>query len=258
MAQARLHFDRGRLRAAIQQEYHDVATNPDKGFHFIVGRSLAQRLSYSDEDLNGIPAGAVESFAGVGNPFMLGRIDAGSVVVDVGSGCGMDALIASRLVGTHGRVVGVEMTEGMRAKAIRNAGEMKAGNVEFLEGWAESLPLPDRSADVAISNGVINLCPDKEAVFKEIYRVLKPGGRMQIADILLEKPVPGSAKDLIHLWTQCVAGGLLEAEYVEIILGAGFREVEVVSSFEVFKGAPGEAAAARYGARGFNLRAIRP
>lgn len=258
MAQARLRFERERLRAAIQQEYNDVATDPDRGFHFIVGRPLAQRLSYSEEDLAGIPAGAIESFAGVGNPFLLGRIDAGSVVVDVGSGCGMDALIASNMVGAQGRVIGVEMTEAMRVKAIRNAGEMNAGNVEFLEGWAESLPLPDQSVDVAISNGVINLCPDKEAVFKEIYRVLKPGGRMQIADILLEKPVPGSAKDLIHLWTQCVAGGLLEAEYVGIIRGAGFREVGVVSSFEVFKDAPGEAAAARYGARGFNLRAIKP
>ncbi len=258
MAQAGPHFERERLRAAIQQEYSDVATNPDKGFHFVVGRSLAERLSYSDGDLAGIPAGALESFAGVGNPFMLGHIDAGSVVADVGSGCGMDALIASHMVGVHGRVIGVEMTEGMRAKAIRNAGEMNASNVEFLEGWAESLPLPDHSVDVAISNGVINLCPDKEAVFREIYRVLKPGGRMQIADILLEKPVPGSAKDLIHLWTQCVAGGLLEAEYVGIIRGAGFQKVEVVSSFEVFKDAPGEAAAARYGAKGFNLRAIKP
>lgn len=258
MAQARPRFERERLRAAIQQEYSDVATNPDKGFHFVVGRSLAERLSYSDEDLTRIPAGALESFAGVGNPFMLGHINAGSVVIDVGSGCGMDALIASHMVGAHGRVIGVEMTEGMRAKAIRNAGEMNASNVEFLEGWAEMLPLPDHSVDVAISNGVINLCPDKEAVFREIYRVLKPGGRMQISDILLEKPVPGSAKDLIHLWTQCVAGGLLEIEYVGIIRGAGFREVEVVSSFEVFKDAPGESAAARYGAKGFNLRAIKP
>ena len=257
MAQTGFHFERERLRDAIRQEYNDVATNPEKGFHFVVGRSLAERLSYSDEDLTGIPAGALDSFAGVGNPFLLGHISAGSVVMDLGSGCGMDALIASRMVGAHGRVIGVEMTDGMRDKAERNAEEMNTGNVEFLEGWAEDLPLPNQSVDVAISNGVINLCPDKDSVFKEIYRVLKPGGRMQISDILLEKPVPGSAKDLIHLWTQCVAGGLLEAEYVGIIQGAGFREVEVVSSFEVFQDAPGEAAAARYGAKGFNVRAVK-
>ncbi len=258
LAETAPRFEIEKLRQAICQEYRDVALNPTKGFHFAVGRPLAERLGYSSAMLEGIPTGAVESFAGVGNPFELGPINGGEVVVDVGSGAGMDALIASRLVGPSGRVIGVDMTDEMRVIAAQNASAANANNVEFMRGLAEDLPLPDSSANVVISNGVINLCPDKRQAFREIDRVLRSGGRLQIADILLEEPVPGTNKDLIYLWAECVAGGLLESEYVEIMHVIGFRDVEVVSSFDVFKGSPGEEAAARYGARGFNIRGVKP
>lgn len=251
-------FEIGQLRQAVSRDYTDVAADPDKGFHFNVGRTLAERLGYPSAMLNEIPIGALESFAGVGNPFQLGLMKAGEIVVDIGSGAGLDALIASKMVGPLGKVIGVDMTKAMVNKAANNATEANAKNVTFLEGLAENLPLPDNSVDVAISNGVINLCPDKALSFREIYRVLKPGGRLQIADVLLETPVPASASDLIYLWTECVAGGLVESEYIEIVRRAGFRDSEVVARFDTFEGANVEEAAAMYGASGYNIRANKP
>ena len=150
--------------------------------------------------VDSIPAGAVESFAGTGNPFSLGELGEGANVVDIGCGAGIDSLIAGRLVGPQGRVIGIDMTPAMLGKARRAADEAGMSHVEFREGYAESLPVPDRWADVIISNGVINLCPDKAAVFAELYRVLKPGGRLQIADISVQKPVSENAKRDIDLW----------------------------------------------------------
>lgn len=189
------------LRCAIRQEYAEVAINPSKGFHFHTGRPLAKMLGYADAWLDGLPPGAVNSFAGTGNPFTLGELQPGEQVVDVGSGAGFDSLIAARLVGPTGHVVGVDMTLEMLRKARDAAAEARLSHVEFQEGHAESLPVPDGWADVVISNGVVNLCPDKSTVFREMCRVLRPGGRIQIGDIIVQKPVPESAKRKVDLWT---------------------------------------------------------
>jgi arsenite methyltransferase len=189
------------LRAAIQEEYQAVALDPQRGFHFHTGRPLARMLAYRDEWLDGIPETAVESFAGTGNPFSLGQLKSGQRVVDVGCGAGIDSLIAASMVGPTGQVIGVDMTPAMLAKARRAAAEAGLNNVEFREGYGEALPVPDGWADVIISNGVLNLMPDKAAGLQEMARALKPGGRLQIGDILVEKAVPESAKRKIDLWT---------------------------------------------------------
>ena len=194
-------LDLGTLRDAIQEEYAEVATDPDKGFHFHTGRPLARLLEYADEWLEGIPESSVESFAGTGNPFSLGEIHPGERVVDVGCGAGIDSLIAAKKTGPGGRVIGVDMTPAMLDKAGRAAQETQLSNVEFREGYAESLPVDDGWADVVICNGVLNLMPDKDAALAEMSRVLKPGGRLQIGDILVQKAVPESAKRKIDLWT---------------------------------------------------------
>jgi len=189
------------LRLAIQDEYTEVACHPTKGFHFHTGRPLARILEYADEWLEVIPESSIESFAGTGNPFSLGALEAGDRVVDVGCGAGIDSLIAAGMVGSEGWVVGVDMTPVMLEKAWTAAEEAGLENVEFREAYAEELPVIDGWADVVISNGVLNLMPDKPAVLREMFRVLKPGGRLQIGDILVQKAVPEAAKRKIDLWT---------------------------------------------------------
>ena len=190
-----INVDRETLRHEISKEYAEVATNPEKGFHFHTGRPLAKILGYDDELVNQVPKDALGSFAGTGNPFSLGEIKAGERVIDVGSGSGFDSLIAGHMVGPAGRVIGVDMTPQMLKKARAAADESGLANVEFRKGHAESLPVPDGWADVIISNGVVNLSPDKATVFGEMYRALKPGGRLQIGDISVEKSVPDDAKE---------------------------------------------------------------
>lgn len=189
------------LRSAISTEYRDVALNPQKGFHFHTGRPLAKILGYDDEFVKVVPENSVNSFAGTGNPFSLGTISPGEKVVDVGCGAGFDSLLAAHMVGNDGWVIGIDMTPEMLRKAQGASEVAGLTNVHFRKGVAEALPVDDKWADVVISNGVVNLCPDKLAVFREMHRVLKPGGRLQIADILVEKPVPEEAKQDIDLWT---------------------------------------------------------
>ncbi len=189
------------LRCEIRKEYAEVATNPQKGFHFHTGKTLADLLGYAEQWVEAVPVESLASFAGTGNPFSLGEIRPGEKVVDVGSGAGFDSLIAAKMTGPTGQVIGVDMTPQMLAKARASADRTGLTQLEFREGQAENLPVPSSWADVVISNGVINLCPDKLAVFQELYRVLKPGGRLQIGDILVQKAVPDSAKRDIDLWT---------------------------------------------------------
>jgi arsenite methyltransferase len=198
---APIDVDIGALRQAIQEEYAEVALHPTKGFHFHTGRPLAQMLGYQDAWLEGIPEGAIETLAGTGNPFSLGALRGGEHVVDVGCGAGIDSLIAARMVGPDGKVVGVDMTPAMLEKARRNVMEAGLDNVSFREGYGEALPVYSDWADVVISNGVLNLFPDKLGGLQEMARVLKPGGRLQIGDILVQKAVPESAKRKIDLWT---------------------------------------------------------
>lgn len=193
-------LDTQALREAIREEYAAVAAEPHRGFHFHTGRPLAALLGYEPAWLDGIPEGSIESFAGTGNPFSLGTLEPGERVVDVGSGAGIDSLIAGRMVGPAGRVIGIDMTPAMLAKARAGAAAMGARHVEFREGFAEALPVEDGWADVVISNGVLNLFPDKLGGLREMARVLKPTGRLQIGDILVQKAVGESGKRNIDLW----------------------------------------------------------
>ena len=189
------------LRSEIQSKYTEVAEEPEKGFHFHTGARLARMLGYSEEDVKFLPPSAVDAFAGTGNPFEFGNMNSGEVVVDIGCGAGFDALQSAQQVGPSGRVIGVDMTPAMLSRARNSARSLGLKNIEFREGLAEDLPVNDGIADVVTSNGVINLTPDKLAVLKEIYRVLKPGGRAQIADITVQIEVPQRAKDDIDLWS---------------------------------------------------------
>lgn len=194
-------LDRDALRAAIRAEYEAVACEPQRGFHFHTGRPLARILGYDEALFEGIPERSLASFAGTGNPFSLGPLQSGERVVDVGSGAGLDSLIAARMVGSEGRIVGVDMTDAMLQRAEASRSESGLENVTFRKGFGEELPVPEGWADVVISNGVFNLMPDKLAAAREMARVLRPGGRLQIADILVEKPVSAKAKERIELWT---------------------------------------------------------
>lgn len=200
-ASSSLRVDREVLRQAIREEYEVVAAEPTRGFHFHTGRPLAHLLGYQDAWLAGVPDASIASFAGTGNPFSLGALYVGEHVVDIGCGAGIDSLIAARMVGPTGRVIGVDMTPAMLEKAEASAATAGIENVEFRTGFGESLPVPDGWADIVISNGVLNLMPDKLAALKEASRVLKPGGRLQVGDILVNKEVPQSAKEQIELWT---------------------------------------------------------
>lgn len=192
--------DADELRCQISEHYTEVAKTPEKGFHFHTGRPLARMLGYKDEWVDVLPTGTVDSFAGTGNPFSMGELNHGEMVVDVGCGAGFDSLIAAMQVGPDGRVVAIDMTPAMLEKAAAGAREMGISNVDFRNGLAEKIPAPDGSIDVVISNGVINLCPDKVAVMEELGRILKPGGRIQIGDIVVHTAVPQDAKDDIDLW----------------------------------------------------------
>src|SRR6266568_3626692 len=196
-----LPVDAGALRAQVRAKYREVAADPGAGFHFHTGRDLAHRLGYDAAAVAALADRAVESFAGVANPFALRPLAPGEHVVDVGSGAGFDSFIAAGQVGPGGRVTGVDVTPEMLAKSRRTAQALGLGQVEFREGLAEALPVADAWADVVISNGVINLCADKQAVFAEIFRVLRPGGRLQFADIANGRPVPAGALRDIDLWT---------------------------------------------------------
>ena len=193
-------IDIGLLKSEIKKTYAAVSEEPDRQFIFPTGRAWAEDLDYPPELAN-VPDRAVDSFAGVANPWSLGRLEPGERVLDLGSGAGTDSLIASQMVGPGGQVTGIDMTVEMLATARAAAAEMGTENVAFVEAEAEQLPFADKSLDVVVSNGVIDLIPDKDAVFAEIFRVLVPGGRIQIADVTIQNPVSAEGRRDIDLWT---------------------------------------------------------
>jgi len=194
-------LDTALLRTEIQRTYARVSNEPDREFMFPTGRAWAQDLAYPSDLLARIPDTSCESFAGVANPFSLGVLEPGEDVLDVGCGAGMDTLVAAQMVGHTGSVTGIDMTPDMAAKARRSVAAMDVGHVTIVEGSAEELPFDDASFDVVISNGVIDLIPDKDAVFGEITRVLRPGGRIQLADVTIQRPVSEEGRRSIDLWT---------------------------------------------------------
>ena len=195
------NVDRRQLRSQIQAKYADVASQPELGFHFHTGRPLALILGYAEERIDWLPESTVESFAGTGNPLGAGPVPEGATVLDLGCGAGFDTLLAARQVGPAGRVIAVDMTEAMLNKTRAGAEALGLANVDPRVGYAEDLPVEDGEVDIVISNGVINLTPDKVATMTEISRVLRPDGRIQIADIVVHLEVPQDAKDDIDLWS---------------------------------------------------------
>lgn len=239
---------------AVREMYTDVAGHPEKEFHFPTGRRACEFVGYPAAELDAIPPTAVESFAGVGYPHRAGFIGAGHTVLDVGSGSGTDALIAACKVGETGWVWGLDMTDAMQDKFAANIEKMGLSNVSPLPGNAEEIPLDDESVDVVTSNGVLNLVPDKPKAFAEIARVLKPGGRVQIADIVTGSPISDECRANPELWAECVVGAALEARYLEMFAEAGLTGIRVLRRFDYFAGSSSEAT--RKVAAGFNAAAI--
>jgi arsenite methyltransferase len=245
---------------AVRKMYTDVAREPERGFHFPTGRAACEFEGYAPQLLDRIPAGAVASFAGVNCPFVAEVIRDGDVVLDVGSGSGTDTLIASLLVGTGGDVIGLDMTRAMRERLGENARKMGATNVRVIDGNAEEIPLPDRSVDVVTSNGVLNLVPDKARAIEEIFRVLRPGGRVQISDIVLAENPSEACRSKPELWAECIVGATREEEYLDFFRDAGFDDVEVVSRVDYFARSPSEETrkvAASFGADAIVLRGVK-
>jgi SAM-dependent methyltransferase len=238
------------LRARVQRMYREVALHPEREFHFETGRALAERLGYPPTELDRIPAGVVDSYAGVGYVLGLAALRAGETVVDLGSGSGTDSLLAARRVGPAGRVIGVDMTDAQLAKARRLAADAGFAHVAFQAGHIERAPLADAVADVVISNGVVNLSPDKAAVFAEAARLLRPGGRLALADIVSEHPLPAAVTCEASLWAACIGGAAQVDDYRDAITGAGFRIETVRDNHRYrFRSARAVDAAARWGVR---------
>jgi len=236
---------------AVSEMYTDVARYPNRPFHFPTGRPACLFVGYPEAQLDAIPETAVESFAGVGYPFVVGAVQQGDRVLDIGSGSGTDVLIASILVGSCGKVYGLDMTDAMLSKARVNSEKMRVSHVEFLKGNAEKIPLPDVSLDSVTSNGVLNLVPDKPRAFSEIFRVLRPGGRIQIADIVLGKPIKAESRNDPQLWAECIVGAVQEEDYLSLFRAAGFKNVTVIGTLDYFSessDADTREVAARYGA----------
>lgn len=246
---------------AVREMYTAVASRPEETFHFPTGRRACEYVGYSGAELDRLPAAAIESFAGVGYPFAGGAIREGDTVLDIGSGSGTDVLLAALRTGPGGRVIGLDMTDAMRRKCLANARAMDVEHVEVLDGNAESIPLPDASVDVVTSNGVINLVPDKTQAIREIHRVLRPGGRVQIADIVVQDPPSAACRAQPQLWAECIVGATTESDYVEMFRAAGFTSIERLRELDYFAASTSESTrntAAGFGARSFVMRAVKP
>lgn len=228
---------------AVKEMYTGVANAPAPDLHFPVGREAAAFVGYPEQELDKLPEAALESFAGVNYPFMADKIQEGDTVLDIGSGSGTDLLLAAKRVGPTGRAFGLDFTQAMIKKAIANIEAVQAHHAFVLQGDAgDTIPLPDESVDVVTSNGVINLIPDKKRVFAEIHRVLKPGGHLQIADIVVNKPVAEACRANPELWAACITGAVLPDEYAQAAREAGLKDPEVIHRFDYFAGSPSESA----------------
>ena len=220
-------LDKEKLEQEIKAIYRDVAESDSKEFHFETGRSLAEKLGYNPEDLNKIPDAAINSYAGVGHYFDLADLKPGEKVLDLGSGSGMDSFVAMLHVSESGAVTGIDMTEEQVKKANTLAEDSGFKNVNFQQGYIENLPFEDASFDVVMSNGVINLSTEKEQVFQEVSRVLKPGGRLVLSDIISEAQLPDSIKSDADLWASCIGGATYKDRYLSLIKKAGLEIEEV-------------------------------
>jgi len=251
-------LDTQELEQRVKEMYREVAEEPDNEFHFETGRPLAERLGYPAAELDAIPAPSIGSFAGVGYYFDLAAIKPGETVVDLGSGSGMDSFLAARQTGESGRVVGIDMTEAQLAKARRLATEQDFANVEFTEAHIEQLPLAESSADVVISNGVINLSPDKTKVFAEAARVLRSGGRLAIADIVTAIRLPEGVTCDAALWAACIGGAMQRDDYREAIETAGFEIDDLKENDQYrFVSERADNATQKYGVKSVSLLAIK-
>lgn len=233
-----LGFSKQRVTGAVQSMYAQVAAHPDAPFHFPVGRDLCRAVGYPEELRSAVPPRVVDSFVGVGCPFHDGLIRPGDTVLDLGSGAGTDTFIASSLVGPTGSVWALDLTPAMLSRlrrAVRSAG---LDNVAAVQGDAEHLPLPDGSVDVVTSNGALNLVPDKRRTFREIFRVLRPEGRVQLADVVISRPVPMGGRSDPELWAQCVVGAAVDEDYLAWFREAGFTDVEVRREHDYFALSP--------------------
>lgn len=251
-------FDPRELESKVKAMYRSVAQNPAGEFHFEMGRALAERLGYAPSDLDAIPAEAIESFAGVGFYFHLAGLKPGESVVDLGSGSGMDSFIAASRVGPQGKVFGIDMTDEQRAKAERLRVRDGFTNVKYLKGYIEDVPLPDGTADAVISNGVINLAVDKARVFREAARVLRPGGRLVLSDIVTEVRLPETITCDSSLWAACIGGASQQDDYRSQIEAAGLRVVRLEQNAKyefISKNARG--AAKKFGVKSISLLATK-
>lgn len=254
-------LQREHIIESVQAMYTEVATMPEKVFHFPTGRNACEFVGYPASQLDAIPATAVESFAGVGYPFAVEAIKQGDVVLDIGSGSGTDVLIASLLTGSKGKVYALDMTVAMRDKLRDNARQASADNIEPVEAEAENIPLPDDSVDVVTSNGVLNLVPDKKKAFQEIFRVLKPGGRVQIADIVVSQEVSEACRQDPKLWAECIVGAMESDDYLELFREIGFKEVAKLDQLDYFSASVSKETrdvAASLGAHSIVMKALKP
>lgn len=251
--------DRAELEGKVQAMYRDVAENPHGEFHFEMGRALAERLGYSPSDLDRVPAEAIDSFAGVGYYFhLLGDMD-GARVLDLGSGAGMDTFVASLIVGPTGTVIGLDMTDSQRAKAEALRRRDRFRNVTYVKGYIDAAPFEDGSFDVIISNGVINLAVDKPQVFREIARLLRPGGRLAIADIVTDVLLPESISCNTTLWAACIGGAWQVGRYKDAIESAGLRiTAEQANDQYWFLSDNAQGATKKFGVKSVSIRADKP
>lgn len=246
----------GELEQKVKNMYREVALHPHEEYHFEMGRLLAEKLGYDPTELDQIPQQAIESFAGVGYFFDLAEIKEGEKILDLGSGSGMDSFLASLRAGATGTITGVDMTDEQLEKSVNLKNQYGFNNISFVKGYIESLPFDDASFDVVISNGVINLSAEKGKVFKEINRVLKPNGRLAIADIVTEKNLPENVVCNATLWAACIGGASQQDEYKEAIEGAGLEVVSVITNDKyAFISSSAQGASKQYGVKSVSLLA---